>query len=161
MASTLEPGGGTGVDGLEAMRRQNYEVLLDRLARTRPLAGLRVLEVGSAWGWFIEAVGARGAFAQGIEPERVNVDLYRERGLGVQHGFFPDDLADRGPYDLIVFNDVFEQLPDPAAAGAAVESLLRPGGLVVVNLPSNRGALFRLASLLERLGVAGFYERLW
>ncbi len=160
-SSTLTPGGGTGVDGLEDLRRSNDRVILDRLERLHPLRGLRVLEVGSAWGWFLTAAQARGAITHGIEPEEANARRCIAAGLSVEHGLFPQDLLDRGPFDVIAFNDVFEHLPDPAAAIQEVERLLKPGGVVVLNLPSSHGVLFRLASLLERLGYGGVYDRLW
>jgi len=161
LASDLEPGGGTGIEGLEDLRRQNYQVILDSLERLRPLRGQRLLEVGSAWGWFLEAAAERGVVGHGIEPEAANVTLSRARGLSVEHGLFPQDLEERGPYDLIVFNDVFEHLPDPVTAIRAVEELLAPDGMVAINLPSSGGVMFRVASLLERLGRPGLYERLW
>ena len=40
-------------------------------------------------------------------------------------------------------------------------TLLKPDGLVVLNLPSSRGFLFRVASFLERLGYVAPWERLW
>lgn len=161
MASNLAAGGGTGVAGLEALRRQNYETILDRLAVQRPLRGLRLLEVGSAWGWFLQAAEARGMIARGIEPEAANVHLATQEHLAVDHGLFPQDLTDRGPYDLIVFNDVFEHLPNPVAMLAVTEVLLASDGMVVINLPSSRGVMFRVARLLDRGGVHGPHERLW
>lgn len=161
LASSLEAGAGTGIAGLEALRRANFEVLLDRLARHRAIAGARVLEVGSAWGWFLEAARRRGALVHGIEPEAANAALARANGFEVETGLFPQDLRHRGPYDIIAFNDVLEHIPDPAAALRAVEQLLAPGGLAVVNLPSSDGTIYRIARGLDRLGVHGPYERLW
>lgn len=113
-ASTLHPAQGTGVPGLEELRRFNFEIMLDRLEEMRPLAGTQILEVGSAWGWFLEAAQRRGAKVQGIEPEAATAELARRHGLDVETGFFPADLRDRGPYDMIIFNDVFEHLPHPS-----------------------------------------------
>ena len=81
--------------------------------------------------------------------------------MSVEIGFFPDDLVDRGPFNLIVFNDVFEHLPNCVDALKHVEALLKPGGLAVLNVPSSRGVLLRAASLLERVGWDGLYARLW
>jgi SAM-dependent methyltransferase len=161
LASALQPGPGTGIGGLEALRRTNFEIVLDRLGRRRVLSGLRLLEVGAAQGWFLEAARRRGAIVAGIEPEAANAEIAHMKGLDVVVGFFPDDLAGRGPFDAIVFNDVFEHLPDPARMIRDVEALLAPGGLAVVNLPSSKGALFRLARALDVVGITSPHERLW
>lgn len=161
LVSTLKAGSGTGIEGLEELRRANFEVLLDGLPLLGGVSGKRLLEVGSAWGWFLEAAARRGAKVHGIEPEADNAVLSRKRGFTVEAGLFPAELADRGPYDIIVFNDVLEHIPQPSAVMRAVEELLQPGGLAVVNLPSSDGTLYRIARLLWRAGMHGPYERLW
>lgn len=161
LASSLVAGAGTGIEGLEELRRGNFELLLDRLERLRPLAGASLLEVGCAKGWFLAAAARRGANVRGIEPEDANAQIAHSAGLAVEAGFFPADLREKGPYDLIVFNDVFEHLPAPASAIRDVEALLSPGGLAVINLPSSSGTLYRIASVLAALGFAGPFERMW
>lgn len=161
LSSTLTPGIGTGIDGLETLRRNNYERMLDRIDRLRPLKGARILEVGSAWGWFLAAAQRRGASAQGIEPEAGNAELARAAGLRVDIGFFPGDLTGNGLYDIIVFNDVFEHIPAPSRMVDKIAARVAPGGLLVLNCPSRNGVLFRLARALNALGAPGAYERLW
>jgi SAM-dependent methyltransferase len=136
-------------------------MLLDRIDALKPLANARLLEVGSAWGWFLDAAARRGARVHGIEPEAANAQLSHSAGLSVEQGFFPADLVDQGPYDFIVFNDVLEHIPHPARLGAEIEMRLAPGGLLVINLPSSDGAIFRLAASLDRMGLHSPYERLW
>lgn len=160
-SSNLAAGPGTGIEGLEELRKANFETLLDNLEPLGGVRGRRLLEVGSAWGWFLQAAKRRGAVVHGIEPETTNADKSRDLGLPVECGLFPQDLRDRGPYDLVVFNDVLEHIPDPAAVMAAVEQLLSPGGLAVVNLPSSRGALYRIAGVLDALGMTGPFDRMW
>lgn len=160
-ASTLEAGAGTGIAGLEQLRRDNFEMLLDRLEALGPLKGKRLLEIGSAKGWFLEAARRRGAVVRGLEPEAANAEIARAQGYETEIGLFPDGLADRGPYDLIVFNDVLEHIPDPAAAMQSVEGLLAPRGLAVVNLPSSAGTLYRISRLLDRAGMTGPFDRMW
>lgn len=161
LASTLEPGPGTGLVGLESLRKANIEATLDRVERLLPLRGRSVLDVGCASGWFLTAAKARGAFVYGIEPQESHVVTARAAGLTVDHGFFPQDLADRGPFDVIAFNDVFEHLPAPQQAIGDVEHLLKPGGLAVINLPSSDGFLFRTSRMMDVLGMAGTHDRLW
>lgn len=161
LCSSLPPGAGTGIEGLEAVRRANFETLLDRIEHHRPLAGARLLEVGCARGLFLAAAARRGALVRGIEPESRNAAVAQAAGFAVDDGFFPQDLADPGPYDLVVFNDVFEHLPHPERALKDVERLLRPGGIAVLNLPTSDGALYRIATLLDRAGVSAPFDRLW
>jgi len=44
-----------------------------------------------------------------------------------------------GPYDLVVSVDVMEHIEDDVSVFRHFERVLRPGGFVVVNTPSNRG----------------------
>ena len=159
--TTLTPGGGTGIEGLEALRKENFERLLDRLEKIIPLRGVRALEIGPADGWFLEAAARRGARVSGLEPDEDLARRARARGLDVETGFFPDGLTDKGPYRLLVFNDVFEHLPDPAEALRRSSSLLAPGGVLAINLPNSGGALYRVAKLLSLAGVDAPLERLW
>lgn len=161
MASTLQPGSGRGVAGLRSLRLRNFETILDRLGELLPLKGASLLEVGCAAGWFLECALRRGMLVQGIEPEPDLADEASIRGLSIGAGFFPQALDRHSRYNVIVFNDVFEHLPEPADAIAEVERRLEPGGLAVLNLPSSEGVMFRTARLLNRLGIVAPYERLW
>jgi SAM-dependent methyltransferase len=148
----------TRTAGLEALRRENYRVILDELASLRSLKGATVLDVGSAHGWFLEEVIRRGATGIGIEPdERVASHSAGE----VRVGLFPDSLLPGERFDVIAFNDVLEHIVDvPAALDACCEHL-RPRGLLSVNIPTADGFAFRMACRLARLRISGPYRRLW
>lgn len=161
LRSNLSPGPGTGIDGLEPLRRSNFERILDRIEELRPLAGTRLLEIGSAWGWFLEAAARRGVMGHGIEGERINAEKTKTSGLSVEFGLFPNDLVDLGPYDFIIFNDVFEHIPDPENLCKKLEQLLSLDGLLIINIPSTDGAMFRLSEFLYKIGIRDPYERLW
>ena len=159
--SSFLAGSGTGIDGLEALRRANFELVLDRMARHRRLDGARLLEVGCAKGWFLEAARRRGMIVRGIEPELANQKIAVSNGFDVAHGFFPAAAAVMGPVDVVAFNDVFEHLPDPASAIKSAAELLATNGIVSLNIPSSDGALFRLSRILRRAGFAAPWQRLW
>jgi len=161
LLSSLPAGAGTGVAGLKTLRVRNFEIILERIRRQTDIAGKLLLEVGCARGWFLEAAARCGAQVRGLEPEAENAQIARAAGLSVDVGFFPDGLTENSRFDIIVFNDVFEHLPDPVAAIVAVEQHLNPGGLAVINLPSADGVIYQLATNLDRIGIAGPFDRLW
>jgi SAM-dependent methyltransferase len=123
--------------------------------------GRALLDVGCAHGWFLKAASGRGYETTGVEPDAGMVALARMAGLDVRSGFFPDALEPETVFDVITFNDVFEHLPDVDAALDACRERLRKGGLVVLNIPNSGGAVFRVASLLDRIGIRGPLDRLW
>jgi 2-polyprenyl-3-methyl-5-hydroxy-6-metoxy-1,4-benzoquinol methylase len=159
--STLPAGAGTGIEGIEQIRRANFASILDCLATHRTLKGARVLEVGCADGLFLDAAAQRGASVHAIEPELAKARIARAKGHTVEEGFFPDDLAATAAYDVIAFNDVFEHLPRPVEALRAVERLLAPGGIAVLNLPTSSGFLYKTATLLDHVGFDTPFNRLW
>lgn len=167
MISTLSPSAGRGVAGLEPLRLRNFETVLDRIAELLPAGGselqrcggVHLLEVGCAKGWFLKCAALRGMRVEGLEPDIEDTALIRD--LNVRTGSFPEALDQDVRYGIIVFNDVFEHLPDPVQVIAEVERRLEPGGLAVLNLPSSDGVICRAARPLNRLGLTGPYERLW
>lgn len=93
--------------------------------------GGRLLDVGCADGSLIRAAAGRVRDAVGIDPDA-------PAGMGLVRGSFPQDLRDRGPYDVIALLAVFEHVPDEerAAFVAACRDLLRAGGRVVMTVPA-------------------------
>lgn len=145
---------------LDAVRLENFETVLEGLKRHLPRG--RLLEVGSAHGWFLRASLDRGFDAYGLEPDagvhaRIEPALRERTALG----YFPGDLRDDRRFDAIVFNDVFEHVPDVEAVLRACYERLSPGGMLVLNLPYSNGFFYRAAETAARVGVVGPYERMW
>lgn len=146
---------------LRALRVENFEAILEETVHFAPAGARSILDVGCAHGWFLDA--ARGQFQQvvGIEPDAALSAQALAQGLPVRAGFFPDALEEGEAFDVIVFNDVIEHIPDIHAALAACRERLTPDGLLILNLPSSRGFFYKVASVLARLGLHGPFERLW
>lgn len=159
-SSTLKSGAGRGVDGLETLRRNNFKIIIDRLKTHRALKGLKCLEVGAAEGWFLDAIAKECVELNAIEPSKQALDL-QNRGYKTTQGFFPDCLPPEEKYDLIVFNDVFEHLPDPVTAIKSCEAHLSDNGILVLNLPNGEGFFYRVANMLDKLGFEKPFNRLW
>ena len=146
--------------GLEAIRTENNQRILDSLESLLPLSGATLLDVGSAHGWFLNAAAARGATVVGIEPD----EQVAERSLlpdVVRRGFFPQSLGRDERFEFITYNDVLEHIPDPAAAIGASVQHLTPGGLLSINIPDSRGLGFAMSRVAARAGMSGPYERIW
>jgi SAM-dependent methyltransferase len=145
---------------LAPLRARNFEIVLDRLAACGARSGT-LLDVGCAHGWFLDAARRRGYRVSGIEPDSAVASQAVTRGHDVAHGLFPAVLPAGAKFDVVVFNDVFEHLPDPRGAFRAIAGALRPGGLLAVNLPNSRGVFYRLADALRGLGWRAPHDRLW
>lgn len=147
--------------GLAAVRAANIRLTLDLLAGDRPLRGLRLLDVGCAYGWFLLEAWSRGIEGLGIEPDPAIAEAARREGLDVRTGYFPDSVDPAETFDVIAFNDVLEHLSDLDGTLEACRRILAPGGLLVVSAPSSEGALYRVAVALRRLGMRSPLSRLW
>lgn len=146
--------------GLKALRRENFRVIVDAARRHARPGANRLLDVGSAHGWFLET--ARDSFdVLGVEPDAVVGSRAAARGLPVRRGYFPDALQAGERFDAIVFNDVIEHIPDIRSALAACAQRLNAGGILILNLPNSRGFFYRLSKLIVRLGWRVPFERLW
>jgi 2-polyprenyl-3-methyl-5-hydroxy-6-metoxy-1,4-benzoquinol methylase len=146
--------------GLKALRQENFRDIVDIAHRLAPTGARRLLDVGCAHGWFLET--ARERFeVLGIEPDALVGGRTAARGLPVRQGYFPDALLAGESFDVIVFNDVIEHIPDIDAALDACYARLNEGGLLILNLPSSAGFFYRLSKTFARMGWHSPFERLW
>jgi 2-polyprenyl-3-methyl-5-hydroxy-6-metoxy-1,4-benzoquinol methylase len=147
--------------GLRAVRAESYRNILDSLTRLPGVQHRRRLEVGSAHGWFLEAAADRFDTVVGIEPD----DLVRTQPgndrVTVRPGFFPDRVGEGETFDVIVFNDVFEHIPQTSAIAKAIASHLAPGGVALISLPVSEGFIYRCSKGLARCGFAEPFKRMW
>lgn len=151
-------------DALVTLRRSNFKRLLGMIAQLVPktlLAGrARLLDVGCAHGWFIEKARERYDVV-GIEPDHAVAAAGIVRGLPVRGGFFPNVLDVDERFEIIVFNDVLEHIPNVNNVLSTCRHHLSLGGLLVVNAPNRSGAMYWVSKQLLRLGRSGPFERLW
>ena len=103
--------------------------------------GARVLDVGCASGYLAGPLKKdRGvAYVDGIELNENDAQIARKVLRNVVVGSAEDPAAYaklEGPYDAIIFGDVLEHLPNPAAAIRNAKSVLAPGGVAVSSIPN-------------------------
>ncbi|EPL9726674.1 class I SAM-dependent methyltransferase, partial [Pseudomonas aeruginosa] len=145
-------------DGLRALRVANFTTLLERIKAKKP--GGRLLEVGCAHGWFLE-LAQKSFEVVGIEPDQAVCKAVSHKGLPVRQGYFPQALEPQERFDVIVFNDVIEHIPDISQVVEQCHRHLNDGGLLVLNLPSSDGVFYRLSKVLARFSLRNPFERLW
>lgn len=109
------------------------------IAERRPARG-RLLDVGAATGVFVALAQHAGWQAEGIEISSAAVAAAKAKGLPVTEATL-ESLDGESRYDAITFLDVLEHLPDPAQALRIAHRLLRPGGVIAVNVP-DAGSLY-------------------
>jgi 2-polyprenyl-6-hydroxyphenyl methylase/3-demethylubiquinone-9 3-methyltransferase len=104
----------------------------------RPLAGLRLLDIGCGGGLVTEPMARLGAEVVGADPARANIAaarLHAEKGRLVidYRETNAEALAEGGErFDVILALEVVEHVADVDAFIRACADMLRPGGLLVV-----------------------------
>jgi len=127
--------------------------------------GVRILDVGCGDAGATCALAEHGARIDGfdLEPRRLAMASERARARGTELRLTVADITDPatltdldGPYDLILFRDVLEHIPDVDAALAQSRERLAPdGGIVVIYPPywSVYGGHQQILDARARLGV--------
>jgi len=127
-----EAAGYTGYEAAEARKRHHFRTLLDALETYVPRGSL--LEIGSAYGYFLDEAQRRGWGVRGIEPSPPAAQQARERfGIEVHPGPITAAALDPDSLDAIVMWDVIEHLPDPRRTLECAHHGLRPGGVLALS----------------------------
>jgi 2-polyprenyl-3-methyl-5-hydroxy-6-metoxy-1,4-benzoquinol methylase len=124
-------------EGKLASRRRVASFVLSVLAPLAP--GRRILDFGCGEGAFVAQAAAEGWEASGVDLNAGLVEHARSH-WGIQTlvgGSLEQFLAtDPQPYDAIVTSQVFEHLQEPRVIGAALVGMLRPGGVIYIDVPN-------------------------
>lgn len=98
---------------------------------------LAILDVGSGGGEFSYLLKTLGHHVKGIEPNKGYAEYsIREYGLNVQVGFVQDVIIQQDSIDLITIWHVLEHTENPFEVLKKLHSLLKPQGVLVVEVPS-------------------------
>lgn len=133
---------------------------LDLLARHVPAGDL--LDVGAGKGEFLAEARARGWRAVGIEPSGKFCEHARLRhGVEIHEGLLGGVPGLSGRmFDAVTFNHVLEHVDDPAPLLRTAASLLKPAGVIFIEVPNCSSTLLRLADVYFRLKGLGWSSRL-
>ena len=121
--------------------RQAFSIDVERRADTVSelfSKGSTILDVGTGYGFFLEAMAARGFSVRGIEIGRVRREMARyvtsapidETNLVVENPD-PEQAA-----DVVTLFHVLEHVADPISFAKKLRTLVRPGGALVCEVPN-------------------------
>lgn len=120
--------------------RARREILSDYLTRYAGLPkNARILEIGCGTGHNLPML-ARFGEVEAIEIDDGSRAIAAKRlGRPVGDARLPElPGVERGAYDLVAVLDVVEHIEDDVAALAAMRTLLRPGGKVLIAVPAHQ-----------------------
>lgn len=121
-------------------REPHTERLLDELRRVLPVTH-KILDVGCNDGTFLALLrGAGWQQLQGLEPTKNTAAECRRRGFDVVHDSLTSEFAkglanEDGQSDCVILRQVLEHIADLADFGLALATLVKPGGLLVIEVP--------------------------
>jgi SAM-dependent methyltransferase len=121
----------------------NFRDRLTWISALRP-PGRRLLDVGAAYGIFVQAARESGWDAEGVEiaPDCAEQAARISGGRVTAGDFVSAPLS--GRFDVIVMLDVLEHLRDPLACVKRAHELLTPGGLLVIESGNHASPWARL-----------------
>jgi SAM-dependent methyltransferase len=125
---------------LERIVKPRVSRLLELCARFGVATGT-LLEVGPGFGTFCAEVKRAGGFERviALEPTPDLAERCRSLGLETVERPFEQHGLEPGSIDVMVAFEVMEHLFSPAEFVATAAEVLRPGGLLIVSVPSIHG----------------------
>jgi SAM-dependent methyltransferase len=147
--------------GLKQLRRKNFDAIIKELLQLQR-GEISGLEIGCGNGWWLEKCKENNIGCIGIEPEHIYENYHTENNLDVIYGFYPDVSPKREKgYDFIIFNDVFEHIPDINGLVESLKKDLNEDGILIINLPMSTGFFYKWAVRMHKLSMSNSLTRMW
>lgn len=118
-------------EGLRRVFSDNLDVIENYV---RPPAG--ILDVGCAFGYFLEVASSRGWKAEGVEISAYASETARKRiNVPVHAGTLLGAAIEASSLDAVTMWDALEHTLDASAELAEAHRILRPGGYLFITVP--------------------------
>jgi SAM-dependent methyltransferase len=128
----------------DAQRAREARMRIEWVSSQAPPPG-RLLEVGSASGYFLDAAARGGYQPLGVEPSpRESATAVERFGVEVRTGLLEDVDLPEDAFDIACGWHVFEHVVEPLGALTALRAALRPDGLLFIEVPNGASPLARV-----------------
>jgi 2-polyprenyl-3-methyl-5-hydroxy-6-metoxy-1,4-benzoquinol methylase len=99
----------------------------------------RVLDVGCGRGYFLATIQRWGFQCFGCEPDPQAAKVAQDAGLEVVCSDLLNAPYSKNQFDVIRFSHVLEHVHFPSAVLQRANELVKPGGLIIVEVPNHVG----------------------
>jgi cyclopropane fatty-acyl-phospholipid synthase-like methyltransferase len=131
----------------------------------KSLAGQRVLDVGCDTGAFLLSAARQfGIIPVGLDVSARSVQVARDTGVEAYRGRIEEAPAQLRDFPLVTAIDLIEHVTDPRGFLIAIRERLRPGGVVYIETPNIKSAVYAGGAVLCRLTrgqPADLFQRLF
>lgn len=100
------------------------------------LEGLSILDIGCGFALGMQYLKRFGADVHGIDPAPEAIEYACEQGVTAKIGFQDIDLFGDKKFDVVSLINVLEHLREPAEVLRGVRKILKPDGLLIVDVPN-------------------------
>jgi len=105
---------------------------------------MRVLEIGSGDGYFLEMLKKENITATGLELNQTAVEKSIRNGFEVYNILIEDySPKNENTYDAVCFFQVLEHIADIRSFLTSALKCLKPGGFLIIGVPNNNPYIFR------------------
>jgi len=139
---------GMNEDSWFILMRKNFDEIAHFLNAKFQNKGT-ILDVGCAYGHFVEIMQNYGWTATGIDPSPATIISAKKRKLDIFKTTLEKCSFPKDSFDAITMFYVLEHLHDPISALQKLFELLKPGGLIVLRIPHSTP----IVNLIALLGI--------
>lgn len=133
----------------------------DRMSGARDMVGNaerilgtkgRLLDVGIGRGELLTAAAEAGWYCEGIEPSATFAEyVSKKTGTKIWQQSIEDTNLDPSSFDVVILAAVLEHLYDPDVVLSKISDVLRPGGLLYIDVPNEAGLYFKIGNAYQTL----------
>jgi len=131
------------------LKHRLYGEILDRIEFVTRGAGM-LLDIGSYLGLFMQAAIARGWQCKGIEPDRDAWLYSKNLGLDVCLDVLEKCKFISQSFEVVTLLQVFEHVYDPRQMLLNIHKILRPKGIVFIEVPNIDCICFKIIGKWHR-----------